>query len=301
MKHIFIVNPNAGSKQKDQLIENITKVFEEKDFYIEYTKKENDATEIARKYAKSGIEMVIYACGGDGTLHEVVNGIVGYKNVSLGIIPIGTGNDFVKCLSKRYKKEDFLKVENYLKPIYESCDLLKVEEEYSLNTVSIGFDVRVAAGVSKYRKLPFSSNTIPYVLSLITSIARSLGFEYNVLLDGKACGKKEYSFVVACNGNYYGGGFLPCPDASFSDGWIDVCLINKIKHVQIPQLIGKYKKGTHIKYSDIVKMHKVKKMQVIASDKIEVCLDGEIRTYLNPVIELVPSSITLCLPSPIEM
>ena len=301
MKHIFIVNPNAGQKQQDLLIEKIRKVFEEKDFYIEYTTKEKEATEIAKRYAKSGIQMCIYACGGDGTLHEVVNGIIGYKNVSLGIIPIGTGNDFIKSLSKHYKKSDFLNIENYLEAVFEPCDLLKIDQEYSLNTVSIGFDVRIAEGVSKFRKLIKNGNTIPYLLSLLTSIARSLGFELNVLLDGVAGGVKDYSFVVAGNGKYYGGGFLPCPDADFKDGYIDVCLVKKIKHIQIPQLIGKYKKGTHTKYSEIVEMRKVKKMQIIARDMIEICLDGEIRKYLNPIIEIVPSAITLCLPRKEEM
>ena len=72
--------------------------------------------------------------------------------------------------------------------------------------------------------------------------------------------------------------------------------IKKIKHIQIPQLIGSYKKGTHLKYSDLVNVQRVKKLQIIAKDKIEVCLDGEIRTYLNPIIELIPNAISLLLP-----
>ena len=296
MKHIFIINPAAGKKRQETLIENIKRVFKDTDYFIEYTSKAKDASEIALRYAKSGIEMIIYACGGDGTLHEVVNGIVGYKNVRLGIIPIGTGNDFVKSLSSRYKKEDFLHLENYLTPVFEPCDVMDVEGEYSLNTTSIGFDVRVAAGVEKYKSIPFASNSVPYVLSLVGSFVRDMGFEMNVVLDGKAQGKQLYSFVVACNGKYYGGGFLPCPDASLNDGYIDVCLINKIKHIQVPQLIGKYKNGTHTGIKELVSMHRVKKMQIIAKEPIEVCVDGEIVTHLNPVIEIVPSAITLCLP-----
>lgn len=296
MKHIFIINPNAGSKAKDALIENIKSVFKENEYYLEITTRAKEATEIAKHYAKSGLEMCMYACGGDGTLHEVVNGIVGFKNVKLGVIPIGTGNDFVKSFKEQYTKEEFLSIENYLEADEMSCDIMAIENEYSMNTVSIGFDVGVAAGVNKYRKLPFGGNTVPYVMSLVENFARDLGFEFNVLLDGKALGKQDYSFVVCGNGKYYGGGFLPCPEAQLNDGYMDVCLIKKIKHIQIPQLIGSYKKGTHLKYSDLVNVQRVKKLQIIAKDKIEVCLDGEIRTYLNPIIELIPNAISLLLP-----
>lgn len=296
MKHIFIVNPNAGKKKQETLVENIKRVFKETDFYIEFTTKAKDATAIAKKYAKSGIEMIIYACGGDGTLHEVINGIIGYKNVALGIIPIGTGNDFVKSLASSYKKEDFLQLENYIDPVFDDCDVLKVEDTYCLNTVSIGFDVGVAAGVEKFKSIPFASNTIPYFMSLVSSFMRDLGFEMNVVLDGKALGKKLYSFVVGCNGKYYGGGFLPCPEASYNDGYIDVCLINKITHMQIVQLISTYKKGTHVKYTDLVEMHKVKKLQIIAKEPIDVCIDGEVLNYFNPTIEMLEKAIKIALP-----
>lgn len=297
MKHIFIINPSAGSKAKDALIENIKSVFRENEFYLEFTTRAKEATEIAKHYAKSGLEMCMYACGGDGTLHEVINGIVGYKNVKLGVIPIGTGNDFVKSFKNEYTKEDFLRVENYLEPIQRYCDVMSLENEYTINTVSIGFDVGVAAGVSKYRKLPLGGNTVPYMMSLVENFTKDLGFKFNVLLDGKAQGMQDYSFVVAGNGKYYGGGFLPCPDAQLDDGYMDVCLIKKITHLQIPQLIGSYKKGTHLRYSDLVSVHRTKKLQVIAKDKIDICLDGEIRTYLNPIIEMIPNAITLLLPN----
>lgn len=297
MKHIFIINPNAGRKRKENLIDQIKEVFHETDYRIEVTTAPKEAAIIAKRYAKTGIEMCIYACGGDGTLNEVVNGIYEYNNAYLGIIPIGTGNDFIKSFFPEYTKGDFLHIRSYLKPNIRKCDLLNVAGHITLNIASVGFDVKVAKNVEKFKFLSFSSNTIPYYMSLMNSLLSSLSCNYNILLDGKPLGKNAYSFVVACNGNYYGGGYCPCPNASINDGYIDVCLIHKVSRRKIIRLSHAYKKGAHIRYTNLVKIHRVKKIQILCDDIVSLNVDGEIIMRTNPEIHILKQKVNLLLPN----
>ena len=102
----------------------------------------------------------IYACGGDGTLHEVVNGVLGFSHVQVAVIPIGTGNDFIKAFPS-YSSQDFLCLENYQDAKLAKSDVLMVDEEASINTVSAGLDVKVAYHVDKFKQLPFAHGVLP--------------------------------------------------------------------------------------------------------------------------------------------
>ena len=98
MRHIFIINPAAGkSDQSELLIQQIQNLKTEDAVEIYITKCEGDAREKARKEAQVGDEIRVYACGGDGTANEILTGIAGYNNCAMGIIPLGSGNDFVRA------------------------------------------------------------------------------------------------------------------------------------------------------------------------------------------------------------
>ena len=114
MKHVFIINSKSAKKKREHLQKEIKRVFAEKDYVIEWTQYKGHAKALAVQYAKTADLIRIYACGGDGTLHEIVNGIMHYDNVQLAVIPIGTGNDFVKSFAG-ISREIFLDLENYRK------------------------------------------------------------------------------------------------------------------------------------------------------------------------------------------
>ncbi|MDD6160821.1 MAG: acylglycerol kinase family protein, partial [Oscillospiraceae bacterium] len=101
MKHLFIINPNAGKKRTERRLERAIHDLEEP-WEIAYTAKEGDATRFARAAAESGEPVRIYACGGDGTLNAVVNGAAGFDNAAVTNIPLGTGNDFLKIFGPEH-------------------------------------------------------------------------------------------------------------------------------------------------------------------------------------------------------
>ena len=104
MKHVFIINGNK-TQYKDLLTQKIREVFTNEDYTIEYTNYPRHATQIAKSYAEKYNDLRIYACGGDGTVYEVANGIYPHKHVQMAIVPIGTGNDYVRGFG--YEKSDF--------------------------------------------------------------------------------------------------------------------------------------------------------------------------------------------------
>lgn len=296
MKHVFILNPKAGKYNVEQLKCRIDEVFIEYDYVIEVTKEEKDASAIAKRYAQTGLDLCLYACGGDGTIHEVVNGMYLYPNAKLAIFPIGTGNDFIKTFDA-YCQEDFLNMHHYKNPYFVKCDVLQVGEYIGINTVSFGLDVAIAKNVAHFKSLPLLKGVVPYYLSLLYSMSTSLSHAYRILLDHKNYDKKEYTFVVAGNGRYYGGGFCPAPNASINDGVMDICMISKVTRRKIIALAGKYKQGKHTQYKDLVCMHKAKHLQILSDDKVSVNIDGEVKEMINPTITILPAQICLCLPN----
>ena len=251
---------------------------------------------IAKKYALSNEPVHLYVCGGDGTLHEVINGCAQKENVIISVIPIGTGNDFVKYF-ENIKKEDFLNLANYSDPEYMDCDLIRVNGEYSINTVSFGFDVEVARQVNELKKKMPTEGIIPYALSALVSLRKPICKEYKVQIDTEKLAKDNYGFLVFANGKYYGGGFKPCPEANIADGWMDVCLISNVKRHQIVKLAKKYQEGTHTQYKNLVSMYQAKTVHIDTENEIIYAnLDGEVKEFKNPTIEIVEKAIRLALP-----
>lgn len=259
MKYIFIVNPNSGKGKSLKVSEKIKKVCEERnlDYEMHFTEQPHDATKIAKKYRFS--KNIIYSVGGDGTLNEVVNGIVGSKNI-LGIIPCGSGNDFYKTLSK---------IDDPLPLI----DIGKINNKYFINIVSVGIDAEIADNVSKMKKINIPPNQI-YNASMVYTFFKYKYKNLNIEIDENNT-KGKCTILTVCNGTTYGGGYKIAPTASLTDGYFDVYFVEKINKPLIPFIIGMLKKGTHEKHK---KIHKSKATKIkFKCDYDLVCnIDGEI-------------------------
>lgn len=294
MKHIFIVNGAANKEKRQHLLAAIRHTYKNEDYEIEITEYPRHATKIAQRYAKTNEPLRIYSCGGDGTLHEIINGIYQYHHVQIAIIPIGTGNDFVKSLG--YGPNDFSDLEKYLNPLFVVSDLIQTGEEVSINTVSLGFDVVIAKNVEKFKHMPIPKGTVPYYLALLYSMATSLTSPFKLMIDKQKSFDQPYTFVVVSNGQYYGGGYRPCPQARIDDGYLDYCLISSIPRHKILALSNKYKKGTHITYQKYVKTGRIETMQILNVNPVTINLDGEVRTMNQPTIAILKQQVTICLP-----
>ncbi len=295
MKHIFIINPAAGKGDKaEKLKREIKKHFEAEQYYIEMTTKKSEATLISKRYAKTGVEMIFYACGGDGTVNEVVNGIYKYRNASLAIIPIGTGNDFVKSLP--HPIQDLQNIQKYINPEYMTCDLLSVDNYVGINNISVGFDVAVSMNASRFKKIPFANEIVPYTMSLVYSMAQSLSDTYRVKFNDIDI-KEDFTFIVVCNGGFYGGGYKPYPAANIRDNIIDLVFIQGVTRRNLLKLSKHYEKGTHLQFKDLVTIHKCKEVTIMHEEPIYLSVDGEIIKVIDPTIKILENGMRLVIPS----
>lgn len=297
MRKVFILNNNARKQAKYDLIQNIKENLAGEDVIIEKTKSSKHATFIAQKYALQQEPTHIFICGGDGTIHEVMNGIAGQNHIKVSILPIGTGNDFIKSFDG-LTKEDFLDLSNYKNPRELDVDLLKVNGEYAVNTISLGFDVKVAEEVNNMASKFKLSGIVAYYFGMLKTLAQLKCETYEIQIDEEESKNGEYTFVVFCNGKYYGGGYKPCPQAKVNDGIIDICYIKKVSKTGVLKLAGTYEKGEHVNYPELAEFHTGKTIHVNTRNRtIKINLDGEIREMKNPTIEVEEKSIHLLLPN----
>lgn len=277
-------------------MQEIKRVFHGQKVYIEKTKSPGYAQFIARKYALDKKEPIhLYICGGDGTIHEVINGILGADHIVVSIVPIGTGNDFIRSFAP-LRREDFLRLSNYEHATPVLVDVLMVNDEVAVNTASFGFDVKVADRANKIKERFPSSGTSPYYLGMLQTLLKNKSDRYELSLDGQEPREKEWMFVVFCNGGFYGGGYHPCPEATVDDGIMDVCLIDPLPRRKILTLASQYERGEHVHFPEVEILKAQTARLNTQGQPINASLDGEIRTLCDPEVRIKRSAFSLLLP-----
>ena len=276
MKHLFIINPAAGSHDRTKYysvaIHDICSA-RNLDYRIEVSAAPGECTRIAREAAETGEEIRIYACGGDGTLNEVVAGAAGFPNAAVTAYSGGSGNDFTKLFSE---PKAFFDLERLLDAEEAQFDLINCNGNLALNICSVGLDARISTDVASYKRLPLLSGFRAYAVSTAVNVVKRIAEHYVVEVNGETI-DGEYTFVCVCNGRYYGGGFNPVPEADPADGWLDVLLVKKISRLQIPLVIGKYKDGRYAELPHLVRHIRTKCLKIRCDKATPVNLDGEVR------------------------
>ena len=295
MTHLFIINPAAGSRDRtEKYTKNIQKVCDARglSYRIEVSAAPGDCCRIARQAAQTGEEYRIYACGGDGTLNEVVAGVAGYDNASVTCYRGGSGNDFVKIFGNA---DAFLDLERLLDCKETTFDLMRCNDDICLNICSVGLDARIGTDVSNYKRLPLLSGFRAYAVSTLINVVRGIGEHYVVEIDGEKI-DGEQTMICACNGRYYGGGFNPVPFADPCDGLMDVLLVKKVSRLQVPTVIGKYKSGRFQELPHLVRHFRVKELTIHCDAPTPINLDGELRTAETVHIRLAEEKVRFFYP-----
>ena len=295
MTHLFIINPAAGSRDRtEKYTKNIRKVCDARGltYRIEVSGAPGECCRIAREAAASGEEYRIYACGGDGTLNEVVCGVAGYDNVAITCYRGGSGNDFVKIFGDA---DAFQDLERLLDCKEATFDLMRCNDDYSLNICSVGLDARVGTDVSNYKRIPLLSGFRAYAVSTVINVIRGIAEHYVVEIDGEKI-DGDQTMICACNGRYYGGGFNPVPFADPCDGLLDVLLVKKVSRLLVPRVIGTYKAGRFQELPHLVRHFRVKELTIHCDKPTAINLDGELRTAQTVHIEVAKEKVRFFYP-----
>ena len=297
MKHLFIINPAAGSRDRtEDYRRQIQAACKGLDYRIEVSQAPGHCTQITRQAAKTGEEYRIYACGGDGTLNEVVQGAAGYPNVAVSVFSGGSGNDFTKLFDDPCA---FFSLERLLDPQEATFDLIRCNDDFSLNICSVGLDARIGTDVSNYKRLPLLHGFRAYVVSTLINVIRGISEHYVVHIDGQTI-DQEQTFICVCNGRFYGGGFNPVPEADPTDGLLDVLLVKKVSRLQVPAVIGKYKNGRYRQLPKLVTHIRTKQLQIICDKPTPINLDGEVRTATTVDIRIAEEKLRFFYPKGLQ-
>ena len=276
MKHLFIINPAAGSR--DRTKDYSVAIHEacsarNLDYRIEVSAAPGECMRIAREAALTGEEVRIYACGGDGTLNEVAAGAAGFPNAAVTVFSGGSGNDFVKLFND---PKAFFDLERLLDADEAEFDMIRCNGDLALNICSVGLDARIGTDGASYKRIPLLHGFRAYAASTVVNVIRGIAEHYIVEVNDEVI-DDEHTFVSDSNGRFYGGGFNPVPEADPADGLLDVLLVKTVSRLQVPLVIGKYKGGRYAQLPQLVRHLRTKELKIRCDKATPINLDGELR------------------------
>lgn len=307
-KHIFVVNPMAGKRSCEEEIEDFVKKYQGRgvqcDCFVTLEKGEGElfVRQSCYKAARKNEFIFFYACGGDGTLNEVVNGVMASgetERVAVTHIPRGSGNDFIKYFDH---PERFSKLENFMKNeiVKQKVDVIKVNQRYCLNICSAGLDARIGTNIDQFRRHWWLSGKKAYLASAVSNILQGINKTITITYQSRKgtliSTTAERAMVCVANGAFYGGSFHPVPEAKIDDGILDVLIVDDVQiNEALPMLLA-YKNGNYWKYPDKIHHVQVKKLRIRTPKPEPLNIDGEALVTEDAEIEILASKLTFFYP-----
>jgi YegS/Rv2252/BmrU family lipid kinase len=310
MLPLVIVNPKSASGATRDRWSSITSDIRTHfgPFNVAFTKSRGHGSELSKHAAENGRKLII-ACGGDGTINEVANGILeSGGDAELGVLPSGTGGDFRRSLELPHGSREAARALKNAET--KAIDVGKVTfhdhegnavSRYFLNVSSVG----LAASIIERVKTTNYANWLP-VPSLrgkasfaISTLQEVIGIGYATLRvrvdDGEEHGLSSVNFCIA-NARYFGGGMLIAPEAKIDDGFFDIINIGDLSTLKILLKAHTLYRGTHIALPE-VKTRLAKRVEIRSeSNDVHLEIDGELPGKLPAVYEIVPKALKIRVP-----
>jgi YegS/Rv2252/BmrU family lipid kinase len=296
----LILNPKADWGHASRIVADLRSLAEELgDAEWAETAYPTHATELARQAGEAGYGLVV-AFGGDGTVHEVINGLMQVSPETrprLGIVPLGSGNDFAHSIGITGNPQESLKkiYAGQSKSIdVGAYDIGNGKREYYNNTFGLGFDATVTI---RTRQLKHLRGFAMYLVAVLQTIALNLDAPMMHITTDSESWDEETIMLVVCNGPREGGGFLVAPASDSSDGFLNYASVCRVSRLMMLRLIPEVMNGTHGRFKQI-RLGKLRRIQIQSEKPVTVHADGEIiadfKTGVKKVtIEIVPSAVEL--------
>jgi diacylglycerol kinase (ATP) len=280
-EYTFIVNPEAGRGHARSLLDPLRTELDARgvDHEILVTTRQGQA----RDFARNGAGPVVVAVGGDGTLNEVANGVT-ERQRALGIIPAGSGNDFIKTLKYPRRLSSALdiilagkirKVDAGVitcKALKPGSGTVETLNRVFVNGVGVGFDAAVAA---RMRTIRYLSGTAVYVLAVLKTLGKYKAPDFRIVVDGTEIRSRNLLIAVG-NGRCAGGSFYLTPDAEVDDGCLDLCLIKEVSIPKILRLMPLVMVGKHKGIKEVSFSRSREQILIDSDSTFHVHADGEL-------------------------
>lgn len=288
--YAFIVNPISGNGRGKRIWPRIEAELKRRGivYSVNFTERKGHAMTLASKLVSHPGLQAIVAVGGDGTVHEVVNGLID-KNVPFGYIPSGSGNDFaraegipinpLKALKRIFQHRSYL------------IDTAEINGRRMIGSLGIGFDGQVAQAVN-LSQWKARLGKLSYVWGFSHVLRHFQPQQVNVNIDGQTSTYDGVWLIAVTNIPNYGGGMKICPDARWDDGQLDICVVHGISRGKLLALFPSVFRGSHIRYSAVT-MKRGKEIHVTSEKPMIVHADGEIIGETPLTIKISPQSLLI--------
>lgn len=295
MRYIFVLN---GRRDKASILSTVNAAIAGLDFSIDFeiysTEGAGDATRYVNLYCdlNPDEQTCFVACGGSGISNEVASALVGKHDKTFAIFHCDGTNDFVKSFPGR----DFTDLRSVLSGTPSKIDVIRLNDNYSINMVNVGLDA-YAAQQANENILEGRSN--PYVRAVTGALFLHRINRIGISIDGEVVNRRYIQQMIVANGRYYGGNYNPTPEARVDDGLIDVMIIKPMFLLPLLYFLKKFEKGTHI--TDKFCMSKLifrrcRHLELWADNLIYLCFDGEIIASNRFDIDILEKAITILIP-----
>lgn len=305
MIYHFILNPKSGKSPRQKKLEEHIKATCQKrqlDYHIYYTTCVGDATEYVRSMIRIENDRQRFICvGGDGTINEIANSAPGNPNVEFGVIPCGSGNDFVKNFTNTKLFSD---IEAQIDGKPHPIDLIKCNDFYCVNMVNIGFDCSVVKESVKFKKIKLLPPGFSYILGVVAVLFKKFGTKMKLLFDDGTVLDRVFTLTAIANGKFCGGGFMASPRALLCDGMLNVAAIDKVSRLTFISLVSSYKKGTYLenkRAQKVIKHFCVPHFKMEFDSPIPICIDGEIKGAKTIDFSVVRDCFNFVIPKGCEL
>lgn len=293
----LICNPTSGKGLASQTLEKIqTWVKTKPDLNIQVHLTENigHATAITRDLTSTGQPVVILALGGDGTLNEILNGIDNFEQTTIGILPFGSGNDFVRAL-KMVDPQPIALMEQYIyHPVERKIDYLLLNDKYrAINEIGLGMSAEVIAFRNKMKS--FSPETQYKIATIIRSLMWK-SFTYDLSIDKGPISQVKTMWFTMNNGNAVGSGLITASEAKIDDGLITISYVNSFNRLKTLSILAKCKKGNiaQIKQRQLLNCKEVD----LGGNNMTVEYDGNLLEEQNHVnVKVIAGQLKILIPN----
>ncbi len=295
MPYRLIYNPAAGGGRARRTLDGLMpELTVRSDLEVVATRERGHATELARQ-VRDVPGMVVISLGGDGTHHEVVNGLLPGGRAVMSVLPAGSGNDFAAGIGIPMHPPDALAVS--LQGVPTPIDVGQVGSEYFLTVVGAGFDAEVAGLINRQSRGRGGSGKLLYLRGILATLARYRNHLFSLDVDQAGTPPRERFTLLLAAGNVarYGGGIRICPAADPHDGLLQIVWVGGTSKMGTLKLLSQAYSGRHV-FNPLVETLQAPSFRLNGPPELFVHADGEIVGHLPISVRAWPGALSLLLP-----
>lgn len=291
LKHVFMVNPKAGNGNVPDTVQTLVGNRKDCEIYISSGAEDAMAFIRSRCAAEPDETICFIACGGDGTVNSVANGVLQAKNAALSVLPLGSGNDYVKAYGG---KERFLDIDALLSAETHPVDVIRVNDRCCVNAFHFGLDSAVANTMNQVKPKPIIGGKHAYITGVLKALLCSMRTTCTIRVDGEEIHRGDMLLCTVTCGEYVGGSYRCAPRTQLDDGLAEICLVKPVSRLRFLNLMNAYKRGEHLtdpRFQSVIQYCRGRIIEVEGKPGFLVSLDGEVLSGSVFRAEVIPGKL----------